>query len=115
MTEILGGNLPVFVALTLILFGGGAFLTGQALAEHWRPGWMVAPASLGLALSDRLLTVGLFGGRVLSLGAFMIAFAYLAAVMLAAWRLTMAHKMVTQYPWLYARAGLFSWRAGESR
>jgi len=27
-----------------------------------------------------------------------------------AYRLTQAHKMVAQYPWLYERAGLFAWR-----
>jgi len=27
-----------------------------------------------------------------------------------AYRVIRAHKMVTQYPWLYQRAGLFSWR-----
>jgi branched-chain amino acid transport system ATP-binding protein len=34
----------------------------------------------------------------------------LIAIALAAYRMAQARKMIQQYPWLYARAGLFSWR-----
>ncbi|MGH6754527.1 DUF6867 family protein, partial [Hypericibacter sp.] len=34
----------------------------------------------------------------------------LVLIALAAHRLTQARKMVSQYPWLYARSGLFGWK-----
>jgi hypothetical protein len=34
----------------------------------------------------------------------------LIAIGAAAYRLTQAHRMVRQYPWIYERQGLFSWR-----
>jgi hypothetical protein len=34
----------------------------------------------------------------------------LTGIALFAHRVTMARKMVTQYPWIYERAGLLSWR-----
>ena len=33
MTELLGGGSGPFLVMTLVLFGGAAFLTGQALAQ----------------------------------------------------------------------------------
>ncbi|HEY3146576.1 MAG TPA: hypothetical protein VGJ75_09505 [Dongiaceae bacterium] len=36
---------------------------------------------------------------------------FIAAVSLLAYRITMARKMVSQYPWLYERTGLMAWRA----
>ena len=43
--------------------------------------------------------------------AYLIDTATLAAIALLAWRLGRALKMVSQYPWLYERAGWLSWRA----
>jgi branched-chain amino acid transport system ATP-binding protein len=40
----------------------------------------------------------------------MIGTAALVAIGLFAYRLNRARKMVSQYPWLYERAGLFRWR-----
>ena len=40
----------------------------------------------------------------------LVDFLVLLALASLAYRVTLAHKMVTQYPWLYERAGLFSWR-----
>ena len=32
MEQLLGVSLPVFLGLTVVLFGGAAFMTGQAVA-----------------------------------------------------------------------------------
>jgi len=42
--------------------------------------------------------------------AYLIDTATLAAITALAWRLARARKMVSQYPWLYERAGPLSWR-----
>ncbi|MGH6881306.1 MAG: DUF6867 family protein, partial [Hypericibacter sp.] len=39
MEFILGESIPVFIGLTIILFGGASFMMGQALGETWRPAW----------------------------------------------------------------------------
>ena len=36
--------------------------------------------------------------------------AVLIGIALTAHRVTRARKMVNQYPWLYARSGLFGWK-----
>ena len=110
INPILGATPMVFVTLTCILFGLTAFLTGQAVAEKWLAAWNLVPAAFGLACGARFLTFALFNAPLLHLPGFLAQFVYLLAVAFVAWRLTLAYRMVTQYPWLYERAGLFSWR-----
>ena len=52
----------------------------------------------------------LFEGELLSLGGFIVDSAVLIVIGLLSYRLTLTRKMVTQYPWIYERAGLFGWR-----
>ena len=110
MNALLGGEIGAFFTMTVVLFGGAAFLTGQALAQGWRPGWQIAPAALLLAAADRFFLYALFAAELVSLSGFLIAAAILSAVVAAAYYLTRAHKMAQQYPWLYERRGLFGWR-----
>jgi branched-chain amino acid transport system ATP-binding protein len=107
---ILGTTPIVFIALTGVLFGLAAFLTGQAVAEKWMSALTLVPAALGLAIGARFLTFALFHAPLLHLPGFLAQFVYLLAVAGIAWRLTLAYRMVTQYPWIYERSGLFSWR-----
>ncbi|MGE5477151.1 MAG: DUF6867 family protein [Bacteroidales bacterium] len=100
---------PVFIGVTVVFMGGCAFMAGQALAVTWRPLWQVFPYALGLALADRFLGFALFGGTLLSLPGYVTDAAVIAAIALAAYRMTQARRMVSQYPWLYRRTGLFSW------
>jgi hypothetical protein len=109
MSEIFGTSLPVFIGMTIVLFGGAAFMTGQALAGTWRPFWHAVPYTMLLAASDRFLIFGLFEGMLLWLPGFLIDWAVLFAFALLAYRLRRAHLMVQQYPWLYERSGLFTW------
>lgn len=101
---------PVFVGVTCILFGFAAFATGRALAATWRsPYWAAFYAAL-LGLVDRFIHWSLFDGALLSVPGYLTDTAVLVAIALVAYRATQAAKMVRQYPWLYRRAGLFSWR-----
>ncbi len=100
----------VYIGVTIILFGFAAFMTGQALAATWRkPGWVVFYMLL-LTFADRFIVWSLFGRDLLSINGYLIDAATLTAIGLAAYRLTVARKMVQQYPWLYRRRGLFGWR-----
>ena len=101
---------PVFLGITVVLCGFAAFATGRALAGTWRPMWWTVPYGLLLGLVDRFLQWSLFDGELLSPTAYAVDAGFLVAVALFAYRVTQAGRMVRQYPWLYARSGLFSWR-----
>lgn len=110
MEQLLGSSLPVFIGLTVVIMGFASFMTGQALANTWKPAWQVVLYALMLAAADRFLVWGLFAGELLSLSGYLIHGATLVAIGLFAYRVTQAHKMVAQYPWIYERRGLFGWR-----
>jgi hypothetical protein len=110
VSALLGGTVSAFFGLTAVLFGFAAFLTGQATAQSWRPAWQIIPAALLLTVADRFLLYALFGAELASPGGFFIALTILSAVAGPAYYFTRARKMVQQYPWLYARRGLFGWR-----
>jgi hypothetical protein len=111
MEAILGSTVPVFIGLTVVLFGGAAWMTGQAVANAWQPFGLVAGFyCLLLAAGNRFLAFALFEEPLLSLSGFIADAVVIVLVCLFAHRLTMARKMVTQYPWLYERSGLFAWR-----
>jgi hypothetical protein len=112
--NFLGSSLGVFIGVTGILLGFTAALTGQAIADTWRPRWQVVVSAFGLALVARFLDFSLFGGPLLSLPAFLLAWVWLAGVGALAWQVTLAHNMVRQYPWLYEAAGPFTWRPRRS-
>lgn len=120
MLDLLGvPSIVVTIGVTVILLGLAALMTGQALAATWRPYWHAIPYSFLLALGDRFLIWGLFGGSAVSITGYLIDWIYLLLVSTAAFRATQARLMVRQYPWLYERTGLFSWRersgAADSR
>ena len=101
---------PVFIGVTLVLAGFAAQATGRALAATWRPAyWAVFYAAL-LGFLDRFIHWSLFDGDLLSPAGYLLDTAVLIAIALVSYRITQATKMVRQYPWLYRRAGLFSWR-----
>lgn len=111
MDDILGSDLGVFIGLTIVLFGGCAFMMGQALANNWRPTWQPAPYCVLLALVNRFLAWSLFGSDPLTIAGFLADLLVILALAYCGFLLTRANKMVSQYPWLYERASPFTWRA----
>lgn len=110
MDAILGASLPVFVFLTLGLFGMFAVLSGQAVAKGWQSPGRVAIYAVLLALANRFLTYALFHGPLLHLSGFVIDLLVLGAIAFIAYRRRLAVKTVAQYPWLYAPKGWLSWQ-----
>ena len=86
--------------------GREARVEAVGLALEGRPGEQVG--------ADFEANGALFGGQLLSLTGYIIHTAILTVICLAAYRMTQARKMVKQYPWLYERSGLFSWRERSS-
>ena len=114
MIPILGAEPAVFVGITLVVMGFAAWMTGQALANTWRPAWQIVPYCLLLGFADRFLTWGLFEPEkpevLFLLSGYLIDTAVLFVYAIVAYRLTQVRKMVSQYPWLYERVGPFAWR-----
>lgn len=109
MEAFLGTSPAVFFGLTVVVMGFAAFMTGQAVANTWRPPWLAVVYCLLLGLAARFLTYALFQGRLLSVGV-IADVAVLVAIGLMAWRLAHVACMVRQYPWLYERRGLWTYR-----
>lgn len=103
-------SFPVFVGITVTLFGGCAFMTGQALAATWRPLWHTLPYTLLLGCADRFLGFALFQGELLSLSGWLLDSAVLLCIALLSFRWTRVRRLATQYPWLYVQTGPFSLR-----
>ena len=103
----------VFLLLTIVLGGGAAWRTGQAVAESWGELWPVVAYSLPIAGAVRFLDYALFGGPLLSVESFAITFLILALIALIGHRARRARHMSEQYPWLFERASPLGWRARE--
>jgi hypothetical protein len=99
-----------FFGVSVVLFGFAAFLMGQAIAETWRPVWQNVAYGLLLALGNHFIDCALFGKDWLSLTHYVVDAIWIIVIALLAYRITLARKMVQQYPWLYERSGLLSWR-----
>ena len=110
MESILGTSIGVFLGVTVALMGFTAFMTGQALANTWKPIWHAIVYAALLGLVARFLIFALFEGELLSLSGYLADTAVLIVIALFAYRISQARKVVSQYPWLYERAGLFGWR-----
>jgi len=115
MNDLLGTSLGLFVLVTILMFGGAAWQTGQALAQTWRPFWHMIVYGLMLAAADRLMLVLLFGGQLFAALPFLVAAIVVIGLGSFAYRLTQARKMVGQYPWVYERSGLLGWRERSGR
>jgi hypothetical protein len=105
MQEIL-----LFLFLTVIIFGGASFLMGQAIAETWRPVWQNFVYGALLVIAERFFAWALFKAPFFNIGAMVLNAAVIIGFAMLAYRLTLVRKMVSQYPWLYERSGLFAWR-----
>ncbi len=110
MEELTGASLPIFIGVTLVLFGGAAIMSGHAIADIWRPSWHCVMYGVLLGMADRLTGFLLFGSELLSVTGYLLDTALLTGFALISYRATIAHKMVSQYPWLYERTGPFAWR-----
>ena len=110
MESFLGTSIGVFIGMTGMFIGFAAWMTGQAIAGTWRPYWQVVLYCILLGGAARFLIYGLYDGELWHLTGYLMDAATLIAIGSFAYFLTRARKMVSQYPWLYERAGLFGWK-----
>ena len=110
MESLIGTTWSVFIIITVVIMGFAAAMTGQGLANTWRPVWQVVLYCILLGGADRFLVWALFEGELLLVSGYLIDSMVLIAISVVTYRLTQVNRMITQYPWLYERAGLFGWR-----
>lgn len=92
-------NIWTFMALTLVIGGAGAFVTGRAMAQTWRERWKAVAYMVPLAAAVRFLHYALFDEQS-DLAHALPTFALLTAFALAGFTLARRRQMQAQYPWL---------------
>jgi len=100
----------VFLLVTILLGGGAAWRTGQAVAQSWSPVWPLIGYTGLLAAAVRFLHFALFGGPLLSLTSYVVDFAILLALANLGHRAHRAREMTEQYAWAFEPAAPLSWR-----
>jgi hypothetical protein len=104
------GSFFVFVLVSIIFGGSGAWLTGRAIAGTWRPAWQVTTYILLLGAVVRFLHMSLFEGTLLSLHYYAVDTAIGLAFGYAGFRATRTAQMARQYSWLVEKHGPMRWR-----
>jgi hypothetical protein len=99
----------VFLLVSVLLGGGASWLAGRAIASTWRPWWHVAFYMLILAFAVRFIHFALFGATLLSLHYYLVDAGICLAFGFLGFRATRAAQMATQYRWINARTGAFTW------
>jgi hypothetical protein len=105
-----GETLLGVVLVTGVIGGGAAWLSGRAIAAAWGGQARVVVTAFLLGAAARFFHFALFEGELLSVPSFVCDTLIFLIIGLLAWRTTRASLMVRQYPWLYARTGLLTWR-----
>ena len=112
--QLVGSSLPVFIGITVVLFGGAAWMAGRAIALSWKSRWLVLPYGLLLGVGARFITFSLFEGRLLSISGYVISTLVVVLLMLMAHRVYQVRQMVRQYPWMVEPSWWFAWREKTS-
>ncbi len=99
-----------FLVLTILLGGGAAYAMGRAIAQTWKPLLLLLFYGFLIALGVRFLHFALYGGTLLSPYYFAIDYIVVLAFAGLGFRLKRVSQMVTQYSWIYERAGSFFWK-----
>lgn len=111
MTGLYTNETPLPILFVTVLLGGGAaWLAGRAIARTWRPMWHVVAYMALLGGAVRFIHFALFGADLLTALSYAVDTVFLILIACLAWRVMRTTQMVTQYPWLYERAGPLSWR-----
>lgn len=100
----------VFLVLTVVIGGAGAFLSGRGLARSWKPFWRIFLYMALLAAAMRFFHYALFDGTLNSLYYYLVTYAILLIAALLGFRAMRTTQMVTQYRWLYERTSPLTWR-----
>ena len=110
MTILWEHSLFAFAALTVVIAGAAAYMTGRAIARGWRSPWQCIGYMLLLGGADRFFHYALAKGTLLSLHYYLVDTAILCLIALFAFRMIRVWQLATQYPWLYQRTTPLTYR-----
>lgn len=96
-------GLWIFFLITIILGGSAGYVSGQAIAQTWRPFWHVPLYMLLLAATVRFFHYALFWEVLFSLKNYIVDFLVVLAAATAGYRVTRVRQMEAQYGWIFGR------------
>lgn len=103
----------LFLLVTVVMGGWGAWMTGRAIAITWRSLVQLVLYVLILGMVTRFIHFALFQATLLTLHFYIVDTLVLMGFAFAGWRYYRTRQMTTQYRWLYERTGPFGWKARE--
>jgi hypothetical protein len=104
------GSVWIFLFITCLIGGGGAWMTGRSVALSWSSPAMLVLYILLLGVGVRFVHHALYDGTFFSLHYYIVDTIVVGLIGALAHRLTRARQMVTQYSWLFERSGPLGWR-----
>ena len=90
----------VFLIVTVLLGGLAAFATGRALAQTWRPLWLLPLATALLTCAVRFIHYAVFAELLLSAQNFAVDMTVVTAAALVGYMHTRRQQLARQYPWI---------------
>lgn len=118
-------DVGTLIVVSIALFGFLGFMTGAQAARGWKSIGLVVLYCAFLSVGERFMAHTIVWDRFYMIldifwtdegvsfafdAYILVSFAICTLFALVAYYATRASLMVRQYPWLYERTGLFSWR-----
>jgi hypothetical protein len=94
-------SFAVFLAVTVILGGGAAWMAGRAVANAWSQWWLVAFYAALIGAAVRFIHFSLFGATLLSPHYYAVDTLIVLAFAAGGFRVTRAHQMARQYGFMH--------------
>jgi hypothetical protein len=102
-----------FLLVTVVLFGGAAYLTGRAVARQWQSNITLLIYIVLLACGARFIHYALYRGTLITPYYYIVDLVVLLALAFLGMRVTRAAQMARQYGFAYRRSGLLGWQRTE--
>ncbi len=103
-------SILLFLLVTVVMGGWGAWMTGRAMASTWRRYPSLVAYLCILALAVRFIHFSLFQGTLLSLHYYLVDLAVVQAIGALGYRMTRVEQMTSRYRWLYLPDGPLAWK-----
>lgn len=100
----------LFLLVTCVMGGWGAWMTGRAMASTWRRYPTLVGYLVILALAVRFIHFALFQGSLLSLHYYLVDLVVVQIIGTLGYRMTRADQMTSRYRWLYLPDGPLFWK-----
>ena len=100
----------LFLLVTCIMGGWGAWMTGRAMASTWQRYPVLVGYLMLLAVAVRFIHFALFDGTLLSLHYYVVDLIVVQIIGAVGYRITRVAQMTAKYRWLYLPDGPFYWK-----